>query len=121
MQAIVLAANGQDHDGGVMLMGTLVACFPFPFERHADSGNQGPRIQADVGTACRQVNLEIVRRLEPRIFAVLPKRLIVERTIGGLNRCRRLAKDWQCSDHDGHAFPLGASVRVMVGRSCQST
>jgi transposase len=38
---------------------------------------------------------EIVRRCDrAKGFVVLPQRWIVERTIGWLNRCRRLAKDW---------------------------
>ena len=38
-----------------------------------------------------QLNLEIVKRSDAaKTFKVLPKRLIVERTIGRLNRCRRL-------------------------------
>jgi len=41
--------------------------------------------------------VEIVKRSDQAVgFEVLPKRWIVERTIGWLNRCRRLAKDWEC-------------------------
>ena len=38
------------------------------------------------------------------VFVVLPKRLIIERTIGRLIRCRRLAKDWECLSCNGLAF-----------------
>jgi transposase len=39
---------------------------------------------------------EIVKRSDQvKGFAVLPKRWIIERTIAWLNRCRRLAKDWE--------------------------
>jgi transposase len=41
--------------------------------------------------ACRNVNVEIVRRCDTGKFVVLPKRWIVERTIAWLNRCRRLS------------------------------
>ncbi len=40
-----------------------------------------------------QLDVEIVKRSEAHRFVVLPKRWLVERTIAGLNRCRRLAKD----------------------------
>ena len=41
---------------------------------------------------------EIVRRCDQaKGFVVLPERWIVERTIGWLNRCRRLAMDWKTS------------------------
>ena len=45
---------------------------------------------------------------------MLPKRWVVERTIGWLNRCRRLAKDWECLNRNGLAFLPWASVRRMV-------
>jgi len=51
---------------------------------------------------------------------VLPKRWIVERTIGWLNRCRRLAKDWECLNENGLAFLRWASIRLMVRRLCQA-
>jgi len=45
---------------------------------------------------------------------VLPKRWIVERTICWLNRCRRVAKDWECLTQNGLAFLRWASIRRMV-------
>ena len=47
-------------------------------------------------------------------FAVLPKRWVIERTIAWLNRCRRLAKDYECLNRRALAFVHLASVRLMV-------
>ena len=96
MQAIIHAADIQDRDGGVLLMGSLFGLYPFLLKLYADSGYQGPKFQAGLRTVCSRVNLEIVKRSDLHKFVVLPKRWIVERTIGWLNRCRRLAKDWEC-------------------------
>ena len=41
------------------------------------------------------VVVEITRRLADKGFQVLPKRWIVERTFGWLNRWRRLSKDYE--------------------------
>ena len=58
---------------------------------------------------------EIVRRCDQaKGFVVLPKRWIVERTIGWLGRCRRLAKDWENLNHSALAFLRLASIRLMV-------
>ena len=43
---------------------------------------------------------------------MLPKRWIVERTIAWLNRCRRLAKDWECLNRNALAFLRWASIRL---------
>jgi transposase len=58
--------------------------------------------------------------LGPGKFVVLPKRWIVERTIGWLKRCRRLAKDWECRNQTGRAFLRWASVRLMMRKLCQT-
>jgi len=121
MQAIVHAADLQDRDGGVLLMGALFGLYPFLLKLYADSGYQGPQFQQGLHAICRQVNVAIVKRTEFHKFVVLPKRWIVERTIGWLNRCRRLAKDWECLNHNALAFLRWASVRLMVRKLCQNT
>jgi transposase len=121
MQGIVHAADIQDRDGGVLLMAALFGMFPFLLKLYADNGYQGPKFQQGLSRVCRQVNVEIVKRSDVGKFVVLPKRWIVERTIGWLNRCRRLAKDWECLNSNALAFLRWASVRLMVRKLCQNT
>ena len=47
-------------------------------------------------------------------FAVLPMRWVVERTLAWLNRCRRLAKDFENLSRNALAFLQLASIRLMV-------
>ena len=122
MHAIVHAAGIQDRDGGVLLMATLFGAYPFLRRLYADGGYQGPQFQAGLRQAMRTVEVEIVKRSDTaRGFAVLPKRWIVERTIAWLNRCRRLAKDWECLNRRALAFLRLASIRLMVRKLCQTT
>jgi predicted transposase YbfD/YdcC len=51
-------------------------------------------------------------------FEVLPKRWIVERTFAGLNRCRRLAKDFENLTRTALTFVRLASIRLMLRRLC---
>jgi transposase len=48
-------------------------------------------------------------------------RWIVERTIAWLNRCRRLAKDWERLNRNALAFLRWASIRLMLRHLCQKT
>ena len=43
---------------------------------------------------------------------------IVERTIAWLNRCRRLAKDWENLNRSALAFLKLASIRLMLRKLC---
>jgi len=62
---------------------------------------------------------EIVRRSEQaKGFVVLPKRWIVERTIAWLNRCRRLAKDFENLNRNALGFLRLASIRLMLRKLC---
>ena len=121
MHALVHGADVQDRDGGVFVMATLFGLYPFLLKLYADGGYQGPRFQAGLRRACRWVQVEIVKRSDCHKFVVLPKRWIVERTIAWLNRCRRLAKDWECLNRSALAFLRWASVRLMLRRLCQKT
>ena len=62
MHAIVHAADVQDRDGGVLLMGALFGLYPFLLKLYADSGYQGPQFRDGLAAACAQVNVEIVKR-----------------------------------------------------------
>ncbi len=122
MHAVVHAADIQDRDGGILVMSTLFGRYPFLLKLYADGGYQGPRFQDALKRVCRSVNIEIVKRSDTaRKFVVLPKRWIVERTFAWLNRCRRLAKDWECLNKNGLAFLKWASIRLMVRKLCQTT
>jgi transposase len=117
--AIVHAADIQDRDGGILLLATLFGLFPFLRKLYADGGYQGPMFQKALKRVLRQIDLQIVKRSNrAQGFAVLPKRWIVERTIGWLNRCRRLAKDWKNRNRKALAFLRLASIRLMLRRLC---
>src|SRR5215210_1707744 len=45
----------------------------------------------------------------------------VERTIAWLNRCRRLAKDWECLNRKALAFLHLASIRLMLRKLSHTT
>ena len=120
MHAVIHAADIQDRDGGVFVMATLFGLYPFKL--YANGGYQGPQFKAALQRVLRKVNLEIVKRSDTaKTFTVLPKRWIVERTIGWLNRCRRLAKDWECLNRKALAFLRWASIRLMLRRLCRKT
>src|ERR1700747_1714433 len=53
-----------------------------------------------------------------KVFVPLPRRWIVERTIAWLNRCRRLAKDWENLNRNALAFLKLASIRLMLRKLC---
>lgn len=112
-------ADLQDREGGVLLVATLFGLYPFLRKLYADGGYQGPVFQKALKRVMRQVDLEIVKRSDyAKGFEVLPRRWIVERTIGWLNRCRRLAKDWENLNRKALAFLQLASIRLMLRKLC---
>lgn len=120
MHAVIHAADVQDRDGGVLVMASLFGLHPFLLKLYADGGYQGAQFKAALSRVLRKVNLEIVKRSDTaKTFTVLPKRWIVERTIGWLNRCRRLAKDWECLNSRALAFLRWASIRPMLRKLCR--
>jgi len=120
--ALVHAADIQDRDGGVLLMSTMFGLYPFLIKLYADGGYQGPQFQEGLKRVCSQIKVEIVKRSDTTAkFVVLPKRWIVERSFAWLNRCRRLAKDWENLNCNGLAFLRWASIRLMTRKACQTS
>ena len=61
--------------------------------------------------------IEVVKRSDTaKGFEPLPKRWVVERTIAWINRCRRLAKDYENLNRTALAFVRLASIRLMLRR-----
>jgi len=119
LHAVVHPADIQDRDGGVLVMSTLFGTFPFLKKLFADSGYQGPKFAKALAKVLPHLDIEIVKRSDQVSgFAVLPKRWIVERTIAWLNRCRRLAKDWENLNRKALAFLRLASIRLMLRKLC---
>ena len=115
LHAIVHSADIQDRDGGALVMTSLFGAYPFLLKLYADSGYQGAAFQAAMKKALKHLDVEIVKRSDhQKGFVVLPKRWVVERTFAWLNRCRRLAKDWECLNRKGLAFLRLASIRFML-------
>ena len=91
--------------------------FPFILRIFADAGYQGSHAAKAAAESGNWI-IEIVKRNELHTFVVLPKRWIVERTIAWLNRCRRLAKDWENLNRKALAFLHLASIRLMLRKLC---
>jgi transposase len=119
LHAIVHTADIQDRDGGILLLLTLFGKYPFLLKLYADGGYQGAAFQLAVNKIFQHLNVEIVKRSDKvKGFVVLPKRWIVERTLAWLNRCRRLAKDWENHTRKALAFLRLASIRLMLRKLC---
>jgi transposase len=115
----VTSASVQDRDGGILLLSPRFGRFPFRKKRFADRAYEGPIFQAALASILPCLQTEIVKRSDRlKGFVVLPTRWIVERTIGWLTRCRRLAKEWACLNRRALAFLKLASIRFMLRKLC---
>jgi putative transposase len=102
-----------------MLLSTLFGMFPFLEKRFADSAYEGPNFHTALALTFPTLKTEIVKRSDQaKGFVVLPKRWIVERSIAWLNRCRRLAKDWENLNLSVLIFLRFASIRLMLRKLC---
>jgi transposase len=117
MLAIIHPADIQDRDGGVLLLKEMKQLYPLLTWLLADAGYQGPKFRNALAKIIPRLKAEIVKRSDQAkgLFVVLPKRWIVERTIAWLNRCRRLAKDWENLNISSLTFLRFASIRLRDG------
>jgi transposase len=104
-----------------MVLETLFGLYPFLKKLFADAGYQGPQFRDQVAKLKHQLSVEIIKRSDAaKGFQVLPRRWVVERTLAWLNRCRRLAKDFENLNRTALAFLRLASIRLMLRKLCKS-
>ena len=91
--------------------------YPFLAKLFADAGYQGPQFASAVAQILPHLGIEIVKRSDQANgFVVLPMRWVVERTLAWLNRCRRLAKDFEATIASAKAWLYLASVQLLIRR-----
>ena len=114
LTAVVHPASVQDRDGAVLVFDQRTRrLFPFSETIFADSTYGGPKLAKAIAGAAWKI--EIVKRAkDQKGFEVLPRRWVVERTIAWINRCRRLAKDFENLNRTALAFIRLASIRLIL-------
>ena len=114
----VTAASVQDRDGAKTVLAVLQHRFSRLRVIWADQAYAG-RLIAWVKAlrVSRPVRLDIVKRAAvAQGFVVSPKRWIVERTLGWLNRYRRLSKDYELLPATSEAMIQVTMIQLMVRR-----
>ncbi|WP_246844496.1 transposase, partial [Hydrocoleum sp. CS-953] len=84
--------------------------------RGGEEGEEGNNCASAVQQVCGdRVRVEVIKRTA-QSFERLPKRWIVERTFGWLNRFRRLSKDYEVYSDVSEAMIYGSLIHLMVRR-----
>jgi len=115
LDGLVRPADIQDRDGAPELIERCRDAYPSLSRLFADGGYAGQKLATAIAHLDR-LAIEIVKRSDVHRFVVLPRRWVVERTIAWLNRCRRLAKDWEATIASSEAWLIIASIRRMTRR-----
>ena len=80
----------------------------------ADQGYTGKLI--GIVKRSLKLSIEIIKRIEVRVFHILPRRWVVERTFGWFGFYRRLAKDYERYPKHSEAFVYLAMSNIMLNR-----
>lgn len=115
LKVLVFEANLQDRTVAPWLFLLIKTLFPRLQLIWADGGYSGQLVDW-VKQMCGWT-LEIVKRTDDMVgFEVLPRRWIVERTFGWLNRWRRLSKDYEQLPPTSEAMMYATMSLVMTRR-----
>lgn len=115
LTVVVHAANIQDRDGAKLVLEKARGTFLRLTLIWADGGYAGKLVEW-VQETCGWLLQIVKRRDDIQGFAVLPRRWVVERTLGWLGRCRRLSKDYEELTESSEAMIHLAMTQLMLKR-----
>jgi putative transposase len=111
---VVTEANTQERLGGVAVL-MEEACESEKLQLlWVDQGYTGEKFARAIASVC-DAQVEVVKRSEAG-FQILPRRWVVERTLGWLGRYRRLSKDYELLPEVSESMIYAAMVRLMLHR-----
>jgi transposase len=111
------AASVQDRDALAPLLGAVHRKSPWVTMSFVDGGYQGDEAQRAAFEASH-IAITVVKRTDKQVtgFIVLPKRWVVERTLGWINRARRLSKDFEATIESSLAWLQMALAFLLMRR-----
>ena len=115
---LVTTADVTDRDGAVLMIFRYCEATDYLDllkKIMTDGGYAGEKFAEAVKSVCG-AEVEVVKRNELHTFAVLPKRWIVERTFGWLDKCRRLWKNCERLLHNSLQMISLAFIRPLLAR-----
>ena len=89
----ITTADVTDRKGALLALSARAEYLPEVKKVLVDGGYTGEPFAKGVAEIIPGTTVEVVKRNELHTFAVLPKRWIVERSFGWLEKCRRLWKN----------------------------
>ncbi len=115
---LVTTANVTDRAGAIEMIEhycDVTDCLSSVQKVLADGGYTGEKFASEI-KVISGAEVEVVKRNELHSFAVLPKRWIVERSFGWLDKCRRLWKNCERKLHNSLQMVKIASIRLLLKR-----
>jgi len=115
---LVTTANVTDRDGALLMIGIdidTISNLSSVKKFIVDGGYEGENFANAVKNLCG-AEVEVVKRNELHKFFVLPKRWVVERTFGWLDKARRLWKNCERWLHNSLQMTIFALISVLLRR-----
>jgi transposase len=113
----VTPASTPEREGGQQLLTHTLGWFSWLRLLWVDGGYTGEAFARWVKTVRAKLEVQVVKRSDDtRGFKVLPRRWVVERTLGWLMRHRRLVRDYETTETSAEAWAYIAMIRIQLRR-----
>ena len=115
LAVVIQSASMQDRNGADEVIAWMKQCWTGVKKIFADAGYSGKLVER-IQTVF-DIEVQIVKKDEGKLFRVLPKRWIVERTFAWLDTNRRNSKDYERLTETSQAMIHLSTIRLMLQKS----